>query len=133
MAAQNIHVELQPIDVDLHRPFQRSAQKAVAFGQPLEFSEGRLAPFHDGARGEYALERFDDHRLALVHAERGDLHDENIAVFVHNQTAQKIALRIDHAKGSGPRQMALPLRQRGADAFGEKTAVDLHPLRRKRP
>ena len=104
MAARNIHVKLQSVQVNLHQSLQRSAQKPVAFRQPFKFAERRLAPFHNGARGENALERFDDHCFALIHAEGGDLHDENVSVFIHDQSAQKIALSIDDAKRGGPGQ-----------------------------
>ena len=37
-------------------------------------------------------------RLALVHAERGNLHDQHVLVFVHDQAAQEIALGVHNAK-----------------------------------
>ena len=73
------------------------------------------------ARGEkMASQRLDDHLLALVHAERGDLQDQNVRVFVNDQSAEKIALRVDDAKRSRAGQMPLPHRQRGANASLEK-------------
>ena len=69
--------------------------------------------------------------LALVHAEGGNLDDEHVGVFVHDQAAEKIAFGVDHAKGGGLGKMFLADGQRRADAPDKKVAVDLHPLRGK--
>src|ERR1019366_9445016 len=72
------------------------------------------------------MTRGDDHRLALIHAQRGNLHDQHVFVFVHDQAAQKIALGIHHAERRRLRQMLFPDGQRGADALLEKLFVRLH-------
>jgi hypothetical protein len=72
-----------------------------------------------------------DHRLALVHAQRGDLHDQYVLVFVHDEAAQEIALGIHGAKRGRGRQMFLPDNQGGPDAFFEKNFIHLHAFRRQ--
>ena len=70
-------------------------------------------------------------RFALVHAERGNLHDEHVLVFVHDEAAEEIALGIDHAEGGGVGHVLLPDGERVANAFLEKGFVDLDAFRRE--
>ena len=103
---------------------QRAGEKSVAFGHALELAERRFIPLKDGAGLEHGLQRVHNHLLALVHAEGRDLHDQNIGIFVNDQSTEKIAFGIDDAKGGGARKMPLPDGQGLAEPALEKAGVD---------
>ena len=77
------------------------------------------------------MESRDHQRFTLVHAQRRGLQHQHILVFVHDQSAEKIALGIDHSEGSGFRQMRFPHLQCGANALLEKRFIHGDPLRRE--
>ena len=131
LPAKQVRLELQAIELDRHRAFERAGYYAVRVGQPLELARGHFVALHDGARRKQLLQRRQDHRLALVHAERRSLHHQHVLELVHDQPAQKIALRVDDAEGSGAGQVTLPHRQRRADALHKELLVHLHALRRE--
>ena len=87
VAAQHVHFEAQPVEVDRHRTLNRSREDAIGVRQALELARGSLVPFDESARRKQSLQGGEDHRLALVHAERGGLHDKHVLVFVHDQAA----------------------------------------------
>ena len=46
-------------------------------------------------------ERLEDHRLAILHAEREDLHDEDVAEAIDDQPGDAVALGMHHAVAGG--------------------------------
>ena len=61
----------------------------------------------------------------------GNLHNQHVFVFVHDEAAQEIALRIHDAERCGSGHVPLPDGERGADAFLEKLLGHLNAFRRK--
>ena len=110
------NVESKPIQFNLHRSLQCAAENPVRLRQPLELTKRRLAPLHNRARRKNFPQRLDDHFLALVHSERRNLHDQNIVVFVNNQSAQEslsaLTTRKDDASGICLRRNASAARMR---------------------
>ena len=131
VAAENFDLELDAVEFDRHRPFEFAGQDAVGIRQPFKLARGGFVALDDGARGEDGLQRGEDHRLALVHAERGGLDDEDVFVFVHDEAAEEIALGVDDPEGGSVGQMSLPDRERRADAPFEECLVHLDPVRRE--
>jgi len=60
--------------------------------RPSNLREATSLAFHDGAGRKDFLQGGDDVSLAQVHAERGDLDDEDVLIFVHDEAAEEIAL-----------------------------------------
>ncbi len=128
VAAGEVDFELQAAEVDAHRAVQRTNEDAVGVSETFELAKGRVAPFKDAAGRKELLQNRRNHGLALVHAERGGLQDENVFVFVDDEAAEEIALGVDDAKGSGAGQMLLPDGERGANAFFKKCLVNRDAL-----
>ena len=131
VAAQHVHLEAQAVQFDRHRAFERPRQHPVRFRQSFKLARGNFAALNYRPRREDRLQRRQNHRLPLVHAKRGNLHNQHVFVFIHDEAAQKIALRIHDAEGGRGRQVPLPDRQRCANAFLEERLVRLDPLRRE--
>jgi len=70
-------------------------------------------------------------RFPFVHAERGNLDDEDVFVFVDDEAAEEIAFGVDDAEGGGAGQMALAHGERFADALFKKGFVDVDAVRGK--
>ena len=79
------------------------------------------------------MQRGDHHRLALVHSDGGGLQHQHVLVFVHDESAKKIALGIDDAEGGCRRQVPASHGERHADAFLKKRLVHRYPARRQHP
>ena len=131
MAAQQVHFKLQSVQLDRQFAVEFSRNDAVSVGQTFEFPRRDVVALNQGARRKDLLESGDHHRFTLVHAQRRRLQHQHILVFVHDQSAEKIALGIDHSEGSGFRQMLFPHLQRGANALLEERFIHGHPLRRE--
>ena len=95
VAAEDIHLEAQAVQVDRHRAVECARQQAIRVRQPFEFARGHLVALDDGAWGEKRLQRSEDYGLPLVHAKGRGLHHQHIFVFVHHQAAEGIAFGVD--------------------------------------
>ena len=133
LAAQQVHSKLQSVQLDRQFAVEFSRNDTVSVGKTLEFARRDVVALNHSARRKDLLESGDDHRFTLVHAERRGLQHQHILVFVHDESAEKIALGIDHSEGSGFRQMLFPHLQRCANALLEKRFIHGDPLRREHP
>ena len=132
VAADQIGFEFQAVQFNRHRAFEGTDENAVGFRQVLRICAKRTSLRSMMARGEKIFcSAATIMRLALVHAERGNLHDQHVLVFVHDEAAQEIALGVDDAEGGGLGQMPFADGERGADAFLKKCFVDLDAFRRE--
>jgi hypothetical protein len=106
-------------------------EDAIGIGKALEFTGGEFVAFHDGARGEDALQRGDDLGLAFVHAQRGGLQHEDVLILVHDEAAEEIAFGVDHAERRGLGQVTFANGQSLADATFKESEVDVIPVVRE--
>ena len=130
---REVQREFQAVQLHPDRPRRCAHDRPLRLGQPLESPRGHVVPLQNRPRRKQLLQHREDHPLPLIHPERRRLQHQHVLVFVHDQTAEQIPLRIHHAKRGRPRQVPRPHRQRRADAFREKLLVHLHPVRRDDP
>jgi len=77
---------------------QFAGHNAVGIGKTFKFARRKIVAFDHRARRDKRLERSEYHLLTLVHAKRGSLDNDNVFVFIDDESAEEIAFSIDHAK-----------------------------------
>jgi hypothetical protein len=125
MSAAEVCLEGDSIEADGHRSIELASQDTIGFFEAFEFAGGNVAAFDDGARGEQLGEDLHDLRFALIHAEGGELDDENVFVFVDDEAAQEVALGVDEAKAGGLGKVFLAEGVGLANAFAKEFGADL--------
>ena len=139
VAADEVGLELEAVEVHGDGAVEGAEEEAAGFGEAFEFAGAHVAAFEDDAGGENLLERGNDEGFALVHAEGGDLDDEDVFVLVDDEAAEGVALGVDDAEGGGGGHVLAAHGEGGADAAleegfvevdavdGEEADVDLGP------
>ena len=69
-----------------------AVKRAFAQRQSLFLAHGNIAALIDAARRKQFAQRLDNERLVLLHAERQNLHREEVVILVHNQRGQPVRL-----------------------------------------
>jgi len=131
VAGDQIGFEFEAVEIGGDGATEFAGEDAAGFGEAFKFARGDFAAFKDGARRKNLLERGDDLRFPLIHAEGGNLDDEHVFVFVDNEAAKKITFGVDDAGGGGVRQMVLAHGECFADALFEEGFVDIRAIRRQ--
>src|SRR5262249_1628340 len=98
VACHQIGPETQTVDLELQFPIESAHQQSLRFRQSFEFSSARVASLQDSARGKYFLQHRNDPALSALHPSGRNLDNQHIFVFIDDETAQEVALRIHHAK-----------------------------------
>ena len=125
MAFAQIGFEFQAVQVDRAFALELARQDSIGFLKPFEFSGCRVAALDNGPGRENLLQGCNDLRFVPVHAQRRNLNDQNVFIFVDNQSTHEIAFGIDDAERGGIGQMAPADFQGGADARFEEGLIDL--------
>jgi hypothetical protein len=131
MAADEVGLKFQVVEVYGDFAVGFTGEQAVGFGEAFKFARGDIAAFHDGAGRKDFFQGGDDVGLAQIHAERGDLDDEDVLVFIDDEAAEEIALGIDDAEGGGAGQVAFADGEGGTDAFLKKFFVGADAVERE--
>ena len=128
MASHEVGLKLNAIQQHRNGPGNFPGQYAIGFRQAFKLARGHIAALRDGTGGKDFLQGGHNVCFASVHAECGDLHDQDILIFVHDQAAQKVTFGIDHPEGGGVRQMALPHGERRADSLLKECLIRNDPV-----
>ena len=106
-----------------------AADDALALGEALGLRGAGRRSVDDRARLEDLAERLEDHRLAILHPEREDLDDEDVAEAIDDEPGDAVALRMHDAiagrLGRGAEAELLAGRRARARTCVRKNAVSM--------
>jgi hypothetical protein len=71
------------------------------------------------------VEGLDDLVFALVHAEGGELEDENVFVFIDDEAAEEVALGVDEAKARGVGKVLAAVGMGFGNALAKEVGADV--------
>jgi len=125
VSAAEVCLEGEAVKAHRHRCIELARENRVGFFEAFEFAGGNVAAFDDGAGGEEFGEDVHDLPFAPVHAECGELDDEDVFVSVNDEAAEEVALGVDEAKAGGLGKVFLAEGVGLANAFAKEFGADL--------